>query len=426
MRIAIVGSGISGLVAAYHLRHEHDITVFEANDYIGGHTHTVEVALDDERHAVDTGFIVFNDRTYPNFCRLLDELGVSSVPTSMSFSVRCDRTGVAYNGTSLNGLFAQRANFIRPRFYRMIHDILRFNRESTRLLERDDEALTVGRYLAENRYSKQFADHYLLPMGSAIWSCPTLTFEQFPMRFIVEFYRNHGLLGLSDRPTWRVIRGGSQRYVEAMTRVFRNSIRLNTPVASVIRHADSVTIVPCFHAAESFDEVIFACHSDQALKILGDDATATERSLLRAFPYEANIAVLHTDTSLLPRQRRAWASWNYRIPAQTTNRATVTYNMNELQHIRSKHVFCVTLNDADAIDSDKVVAQFRYSHPVFTAQRLGAQRRHHELIRANRTSFCGAYWGHGFHEDGVNSALAVCSAFERASQAVEQGVPVHA
>jgi predicted NAD/FAD-binding protein len=412
MRIAVIGSGISGLVAAWRLHRAHDVTVFEANGYVGGHTHTVDVELDGERHAIDTGFIVFNDRTYPHFCRLLDELGVASQPTSMSFSVRCDRTGLEYNGTSFNGLFAQRRNLLRPGFLRMLRDVLRFNREAGQLLDGDDDALTVGDYLRRERYSREFAEHYLLPMGSAIWSCPRTTFEGFPIRFIAEFYRHHGLLQIRDRPTWRVVTGGSRRYVEALTRGFRDRIRLHTPVQSVLREEEGILVQPRGGSPESFDEVIFACHADQSLAILGRAATPVEREVLGCFPYEPNLAVLHTDASVLPRRRRAWASWNYRIPPHESARATVTYNLTLLQRLRTSHTFCVTLNDEAAIDPARVLGRYRYSHPVFTLARSRAQRRHSELIRSHRTSFCGAYWGNGFHEDGVKSALAVSRRFE--------------
>jgi predicted NAD/FAD-binding protein len=411
MRIAIIGAGISGLTAAYRLSQHHEITLFEANDYLGGHTHTVDVELGGERQVIDTGFIVFNDWTYPNFIALLNELRVASRPTSMSFSVRCDRTGLEYNGSSLNGLFAQRRNLLRPSFHRMIRDILRFNREGPELvLSRPvDDAMTVGEFLTQQRYSREFADQYLLPMGAAIWSCPTGTFAEFPIRFIVEFYRNHGLLSVRHRPTWRVIEGGSRTYVAGMLPRFRDRVRLNTPVESVRRTTESVEVTPREQPVERFDHVVFACHSDQALRMLADP-TATEQELLGAFPYERNSAVLHTDESLLPRRRLAWASWNYQIPAEPTAHATVSYCMNILQHLRSQHTFCVTLNSDDRIDPAKILGRFEYHHPIFTTRRATMQARHREVLNVNRTSFCGAYWGNGFHEDGVNSALAVCDA----------------
>ena len=410
MKIAVIGSGISGLTAAYLLHKQHAITVFEAGDYVGGHAHTIDVELDDERHAIDTGFVVFNDWTYPNFIGLLDELGVPSQPTAMSFSVRCDRSGLEYCGSNLSGLFAQRRNLFRPAFYRMLRDILRFNRESLNLLNADAEEVLVGDFLRSQGYHREFIDQYFVPMGSAIWSCPAEKFEQFPLRFIVEFYRNHGLLSVANRPTWRVIRGGSKQYVSAMTAEFRDCIRLRTPVGAVSRDDEGIRLVAAGEE-QLFDHVIFACHSDQALRML-TDATPTERELLGAFPYEPNVAVLHTDSSLLPNSRRAWAAWNYHVPRETSDKATVTYNMNILQGLKSRNTFCVTLNEESSIAPEKVLARQVYHHPVFTARRRAAQRRHLELLNANRTSFCGAYWGNGFHEDGVNSARMVCTALE--------------
>ena len=412
MKIAIIGSGISGLTAAHHLHPRHDITVFEAGSYAGGHTNTIDIELDGEQQRVDTGFIVFNDWTYPNFVSLLNELEVESQPAPMSFSVRCDATNLEYNGTSLNGLFAQRRNLLRPGFYRMLRDILRFNRDSLALLAGDDDSLTVGEYLARSRYCREFSEQYLLPMGSAIWSCPPQAFSQFPMRFVVEFYRNHGLLSVASRPTWRVVCGGSKTYVNELARPFQHRIRLNTPVLALRRFEEHLEIVTAQCGRQQFDHVVFACHSDQALRILGAEATVIERNLLGAFPYESNMAVLHTDVSVLPRRRRAWAAWNYHIRADHPEKAVVTYNMNLLQGLCSKQVFCVTLNGEDEIAPDRVLRRIEYQHPIYTTRRKAAQRRHEELLDANRTSFCGAYWGNGFHEDGVVSALAVCRALE--------------
>ena len=410
MKLAIIGSGISGLVASYRTHRDHQITVFEANDYPGGHTNTVDVELDGERHAVDTGFIVFNDWTYPKFIALLDELGVASRPTSMSFSVRDDRSGLEYNGCSLNTLFAQRRNLLRPSFYRMVADILRFNREARRLVAQCDDDTTVGDFLSRHGYSRAFAEQYLLPMGAAIWSCPTGTFAQFPIRFIVAFYHNHGLLSVWNRPRWRYVLGGSRTYVRAMIRGFHDRIRLRTPVQKVERRADHVLIQPKFGEAELFDHVIFACHSDQALRMLGNDASPNEREILSSFPYGRNVAVLHTDETVLPQARRAWASWNYRLTGDKSALASVTYNMNILQEIQSRQTLCVTLNDETRIAPDRVLRRFEYHHPIFTVRRSAAQARHGELINANRSSFCGAYWGNGFHEDGVVSAVRVCEA----------------
>jgi predicted NAD/FAD-binding protein len=410
MKLAIIGSGIAGLVAAYRLHAEHDITIYETNDYPGGHTNTVEVELDSRQYAIDTGFIVYNDWTYPNFIRLLDELKVASQPTTMSFSVRDARTGLEYNGHSLNTLFAQRRNLLRPSFYRMLADIVRFNRQARRLIANQDDETTVNDFTARHGFSRAFTEHYLLPMGAAIWSCPTGSFGQFPIRFIVDFYHNHGLLNLWQRPTWRVIAGGSRSYVQSLTRGFADRIQLRTPVNRVWRTARRVMVQARGAEPVAYDHVIFACHSDQALRILGDDATPAEREILSAFPYSRNVAVLHTDISLLPRARGAWASWNYHLSGDPTAPASVTYNMNILQGIRSPHTFCVTLNDEARIAPDRVLRRFEYHHPVFTTRRAAAQARHAELLTENRTSYCGAYWRNGFHEDGVVSALAVVEA----------------
>jgi predicted NAD/FAD-binding protein len=414
MKIAIIGSGISGLVAAYHLHRDNDVTVFEANDYIGGHTNTASVNLEGNSYAVDTGFIVFNDWTYPKFIQLLDELKVESQATEMSFSVRDEASGVEYNGHSLNTLFAQRKNLFRPQFYRMVFDILRFNRQAKSFdvqTSSDDERLdvTVGEFLDRNKYSNVFRTHYLLPMGAAIWSCPTGTFAEFPIRFVIDFYRNHGLLNIGNRPTWRVVSGGSKTYVSALTAGFKDNIRLNSPVSGVVRSTDGVT-VSTSGGNETFDHVIFACHSDQALRILGDDATETETSVLSAFPYTKNSVVLHTDESLLPANRLAWASWNYLVGEENDSSATVTYDMNILQQIDSPQTFCVTLNGESKIAPDRILAKYEYDHPVFTLDRAAAQGRHRELLNVNKSSFCGAYWGNGFHEDGVVSALTVVNA----------------
>lgn len=418
MKIAIIGAGISGLVAAYHLRDEHDVTVFEANDYPGGHTNTVWVELDGNTYFIDTGFIVFNDRTYPHFTHLLDELAVESQPTTMSFSVRDEHTGLEYNGRSLNTLFAQRRNLLRPNFHRMVADIFRFNQKAQTLVERCDDGTTVGMFLKQNRFSQEFVRYYLLPMGSAIWSCPMGKFAEFPIRFIVAFYHNHGLLSLSRRPTWRVIKGGSRNYVDAIVRHLPNGVRLNSRVNSIERtHHDVVVRLQSEHF-HRFDHVIFACHSDQALRLLGENATRTEREVLSEFPYERNVAVLHTDSALMPRTRRAWASWNYHLSGMEERPASVTYCMNILQRIHSRNTFCVTLNAESQIEPSRILRRFVYHHPVFTTGRAVAQARHHELLNANRSSFCGAYWRNGFHEDGVVSALAAVNAIRSSDRSV--------
>ncbi len=408
MRVAIVGAGISGLVTARLLSRCHDVTVFEAGPWAGGHTNTVTVGAGPAPLSVDTGFIVFNRRTYPNFCTLLDQLGVASVETTMSFSVSCERTGIEYNGTSLDTLFAQRRNLLRPGFLRMVRDILAFNRHGERQVAAAGED-TVEAFLDAHRYGQGFRERYLVPMGAAIWSCPPRTFLRFPVRFVMDFFRNHGMLQVHGRPVWRVVRGGSARYVEALVAPFADRVRLSTPVRRVRRTAAGV-VVGTDAGAETFDEVVVACHSDQALALLEDPSPA-ERAVLGAFPYQANEAVLHTDATALPANRRAWAAWNYRIPAAGSDGATVTYHMNALQHLPGPEVYCVTLNDGARLDPSRVLRTLTYHHPIFTAGRDAARHRHPELIRREGLSYCGAYWGYGFHEDGVNSALAVCRAF---------------
>jgi uncharacterized protein len=411
MKIAIVGGGISGLVTAHHLVREHDVTLLEANDYVGGHTHTVDVERFGRSWQIDTGFIVFNDRNYPNFVQLLNDLGVPSQPTSMSFSVRDDRTGLEYNGNSLTSLFCQRRNLWSPRFYRLLFDILRFNRVARRVAEDASADETVGQFLQAGRYSRQFCEQYLLPMGAAIWSCPMGTFAEFPIRFIAEFYRNHGLLDLWGRPQWRVIQGGSRVYVQRLVESWTQRIRTSCPVSRVQRDSEGMLVTSPL-GTERFDHVVFACHSDQALRMLGADATPVEREVLSAFPYEKNVAVLHTDVRMLPERRSAWASWNYLVTSAGAGgpKATVTYNMNILQGLTSDPPFCVTLNPEQPIAPDQVLGQYEYAHPIFTTQRHAMQARHQELVNSQRASFCGAYWGNGFHEDGVKSALAVVTA----------------
>lgn len=409
VKIGIVGSGISGMLCAYLLQREHDVVVFEANNYVGGHTHTVDIDVDGRPLSVDTGFIVFNERTYPNFCALLRELGVASQPTAMGFSVRCDRCRLEYAGNSLATLFAQRRNLVSPRHYRMLRDILRFHEQAVRVVDSLPEEMTVGEFVKREGYSKGFCEHYLLPMGAAIWSCPMSTFERFPIRFIIEFYRNHGMLQVRDRPIWRTITGGSKNYVARITAGYRGSIRLNTPVLSVRRGSDGVEIATRW-GDETVDEVVFACHSDQALSLLAQP-TPIECEILSKFPYSRNVALLHTDESILPRRRSIWSSWNYLVPQGKELRPCVTYDMNILQQLDAPRTVCVTLNGENRIASNTVLGRYIYHHPIFTPERRSAQSRHQDLIRSQRTSFCGAYWGNGFHEDGVNSALAVCRRF---------------
>ena len=416
MKIAIIGSGIAGNVVAHHLHRKHDITVFEGASHIGGHTHTHTVELDGERHEIDTGFIVFNDWTYPNFIALLNELGAESQSSAMSFSVRNEASGLEYNGTTFNTLFAQRHNLLRPSFHRMIRDILRFNREAPALLNSTQE-INLGSYLADGQYSPQFINDYLVPMGAAIWSTDPARMLLFPARYFVQFFHNHGMLSVDKRPQWRAIRGGSARYVEKLVAPYKQRIRLNAPVESVRRLPDGVMIKVRSAEVERFDQVFLACHSDQALDLLAD-ASPLEKSVVGAIPYQENEAVLHTDTALLPRKRRAWAAWNYHVAANPVSaRATLTYNMNILQDLKSRNTFCVTLNRTAQIAPAKIIKRLIYHHPLYTPSGVAAQQRQHEVNGVNRTYFCGAYWRFGFHEDGVVSALNALKHFEQAPHA---------
>jgi predicted NAD/FAD-binding protein len=403
MRIAIVGTGVSGLVAARHLYRTHDLTLFEADDRVGGHVHTWSLEAGGRRWAVDSGFMVFNEVTYPNFTELLAELGVASQPTTMSFSVRHDGAGLEYNGSSVNQLFAQRRNAFRPSFVRMLTEIVRFNRDAAASLcdVRTGRGETLGALLERGGYSDAFRDWYLVPMGSAIWSLPAARTLEMPAEFFVRFFENHGMLTVNDRPQWRVVRGGSQRYVEALIAPFRDRIRLRRPVRRVTRSSEGVDV-----DGERFDRVIFACHSDQALAMLGDP-TPAEREVLGALPYQANDAVVHTDVSLLPARRRAWGAWNYRVGDDPEAPVIVTYNMNVLQSLDAPETFCVTLGGDDAVDPARVLGRVRYHHPVMTSEGFAARSRRADVSGCNRTHYCGAYWGYGFHEDGVVSGLAV-------------------
>jgi predicted NAD/FAD-binding protein len=412
MKIAIIGTGISGLTAAYLLNRKHDITVYEAGDTIGGHTATVDIQLPDgERQAIDTGFIVYNEWTYPGFIKLLSQLGISGQKTEMSFSVHDDASGLEYGGNNLNTLFTQRMNLVKPSFLRMVRDILRFNKASIADLASGQlpADLTLGDYLNKNGYSKEFIAHYLVPMGAAIWSASTSVMLDFPLLFFVRFLKNHGLLSISDRPQWYVIPGGSREYLKPLTSSFSDCIRVATPVTGILRDSEGVTLTTA-QGQEYFDAVVIASHSDQALALL-QDASTSERDILSAIPYQSNDVVLHTDTRLLPVHHRAWSSWNYHLTEEDQSHAVLTYDMNILQGLQSAHTFCVTLNHTAAIDPSKILRRFSYSHPVFTLEGIAAQERWHEINGVNHTWFCGAYWRNGFHEDGVQSALRVAQAF---------------
>lgn len=409
MKIAIVGSGISGLTAASLLAPHHKITVFEANDYLGGHTNTVTVEDDGIAIGIDTGFIVFNEVTYPNFCGLLRELNVASKPTRMGFSVSCRQTRFEYNGETAWGLLSDPMNLFKPRFYQMLRDIQRFYQSASQYLKTEPrEQLTVSEFASREGYSEAFIRYHLLPMGAAIWSCNLETFGEFPFEFVAQFYANHGLIQLSGRPVWRVIEGGSSQYIKALTAGFSDRIRLNTPVQSIERQEDGQVRILSSCGAELYDHVIVACHSDTALKlVIQHDSTEVE--ILSAFPYQDNLAVLHTDISVLPRYKRSWSSWNYLLDEERETLPTLTYQMNILQDIRSRTQYCVTLNAGDLIHPEKILGQYRYSHPIFRHDRKLMQSRHPEMINRNGISYCGAYWRNGFHEDGVVSALAACA-----------------
>jgi predicted NAD/FAD-binding protein len=409
MRIAIIGSGISGLVAAHMLHPRHELCVYEAEGRIGGHTHTVDVEIDGEQYAIDTGFIVYNERTYPNFTSLLRKIGVESQESDMSFGLACERTGLEWSSRGLRGLFAQPSNLLRPSFHRMLRDILRFNRESRSLLEREAEKVSLGDYLCGAGYSSKFVEHYALPMGAAIWSATPRAFLRIPAVAFVRFFENHGLLETRPSLPWRVVRGGSARYVQKLAAPFQERIRIDCPVRAVRRESDAVEVIAA-DGVQRFDHVILAVHSDQALRLLSDPS-ALELRALRSIAYQENDIVLHTDKSLMPHNRRAWASWNYRVPRDGGGRVVVSYDMNRLQGIESRHHFLVTLNAAERVAPERILGRFVYHHPVFDAEAMGAQRLHGEISGVGRTHFCGAYWGYGFHEDGVNSALAVCGRF---------------
>ena len=407
-RIAIIGTGIAGLTCGYYLNKKGiDITLFEAADYIGGHTHTVQTDYHSEQAAIDTGFIVFNDRTYPNFISLMDEIGVDYQPTEMSFSVRNDHLDLEYNGSSVNGLFAQRRNLLRPSFFKMLADITRFNKEVRTISDAEAES-TIGEYLQRSTYGSLFKDNYLLPMIAAIWSMGTEDCLDFPLHFFRRFFDNHGLLDLTNRPQWYTIKGGSSSYIEPLTAGFRERIRLNSAVTRVERSEDGV-IVRTGDEFSRFAEVVFACHGDQALAVL-QRPDENERRILSRFRFSDNRVVLHADSSHLPRRRGAWASWNYRITDRGAAQSTLTYNMNILQRLQKRHTYLVTLNQD--IEPRHIIAEFRYSHPVYSVSMVDAQKQWQRISGVDRVHYCGAYWHNGFHEDGVRSALRVCAMLE--------------
>jgi predicted NAD/FAD-binding protein len=411
MKIAIIGSGISGLTASYLLNRNHDITLFEKNDYIGGHTHTHDIEDSGKTWHVDSGFIVYNEWTYPNFIKLLDQLGVKRQVTRMGFSVKSPSKNLEYAGHSLNALFAQRSNIISPSFYRMLRSMKRFNEEARKDLLSIHKKTTLGEYLQENNYPVEFIDNYIIPIGAAIWSTIPSNMLNIPAIFFIRFFENHGLLQILDRPKWWVIKDGSNQYVKKITAEFEHKIRLSTPVQIIKRKTNSVILrFGSERQEEDFDAVVLATHSNQALRLL-EEPTEKEKEILDLLPYQRNEAVLHFDDSILPKRRLAWSSWNYLLDQNKDDPVALTYNMNILQNLNSSKTFCVTLNSLESIDKNKIIKNLSYEHPLFTIEGINAQKRKREISGHNNTYYCGAYWGNGFHEDGVVSALDVCSQF---------------
>lgn len=414
--IAIIGSGISGLTCGYLLNKEHDITLFEANDYVGGHTATVNVDVNGRSYAVDTGFIVFNDWTYPNFIKLMERLNVARQATEMSFSVKNTMDNLEYNGNTINSLFAQRRNIVRPKFIRIVKDILKFNKLCK--LEHQQPSMTddatLNEFIKLHRFSDDFAFNYIMPMCAAIWSSSLADIKAFPLKFFLQFFINHGLLNITDRPQWYTIVGGSRSYIKPMTQEFADAIHVNSAVKQVRTTENGFHIESENNTLNGhYDEVIFACHSDQALKMLSTPSQS-HQEILGGLPYAPNEVVLHTDTQVLPKRKLAWASWNYLLDEDQKSAhhaATLTYDMNILQRIESDTTFCVTLNATDKIAPEKILRTFNYSHPQFNLDTIQAQSRRNEICGQSGMHFCGAYWYNGFHEDGVRSALDVCRRF---------------
>jgi predicted NAD/FAD-binding protein len=409
-RVAVIGAGISGLVAARELqRAGREVTVYEAGSRPGGHSNTVDVATEGGEIAVDTGFIVFNDRNYPNFERLLAELGVASQPAPMHFSVSDGRGDFEWSNRPL-GLFAKPGHLFDARFHRMLADLVRFFREARELLDNGGEGDSLQSFLASRGYSEYFIERLIVPQVAALWSADPEALWSFPVGFLAEFLDNHGALQVRGRPRWRSIVGGSRRYVDRLVEPFADRLRLSSPVHELRRGPGWVEVVGDA-GAERYDQAVIAVHADQALAMLADPSRA-EREILGALPYQANETVLHTDEALMPRRRRAWGSWNYHLPAQPLGRTTVTYDMTHLQQLRADRRYFVTLNRSDEIDPAKVVYETTYEHPVYTLPGVRAQDRWAEISGRRRTHFCGAYWGWGFHEDGVVSALRACERIE--------------
>ena len=411
MKIAIIGSGISGLTAAYLLNRKHDVTIFEANDYIGGHTHTHKVNIDGKKYSVDTGFIVYNERTYPNFIKLLDLLNVERQLSTMGFSVKSISKDYEYAGESLNSLFAKRSNIFRFGFLRMLYEMYHFGKKADSSGIGLDASVTLGDYLKKEKYSGEFINYFIIPMGAAIWSTPANKVLNMPAYFFIKFFYNHGMLETINRPNWWVIKNGSSEYIKKIIRGFENKINLSTPVKTVARKNEGIEIqLAKKEETLKFDSVIFATHSDQALEVL-ENPTDTEKDILSSIPYQKNEVLLHTDSSVLPRRKLSWASWNYQLDSDPALPVVLTYNMNILQSINCKETLCVTLNDHNSVDETKILKKITYHHPLFNGKSIEAQKRKSEISGVNNTHYCGAYWRNGFHEDGVVSALDVCKDF---------------
>ncbi len=410
MRIAIIGSGISGLSCAYKLYESHDIQVYESASRIGGHTATVAVTTEGKTHHIDTGFIVYNDRTYPEFIGLLKQLNVTTQPSEMSFSVTCPTTHFEYGGSNVNTLFAQRRNILNIGYWGMLADIIRFNNMA--LIDSANDQMsadvTLGDYLSQAKFSKRFINQYLLPMGSAIWSATLDDTLAFPARFFITFFKHHGLLAIKDRPQWRVLSGGSSSYLEPLTAGFSDRISVNSRISKVVRHSQHVTLHFDDASSLDYDHVVFACHSDQALALL-ETPTLTEKEVLGAIGYQDNQVTLHNDISLLPHKKRAWSSWNYRLNTEKNQPPILTYNMNILQNLQTEKPFLVTLNADHLINPNAVFGRYTYAHPQFSVAGFKAQQRWHEISGVHNTSYCGAYWSNGFHEDGCASGLRVAA-----------------
>ena len=407
MKVAVIGSGISGNTLSYLLNKNHDVTLYEKDKRIGGHSHTHEITINNKKIHVDTGFIVFNKKTYPLFTSLLDDLGVKYENSNMSFSVFSKKNNFEYNGTTLNSLFSQRSNLLNPRFIKMIFEILRFNKEAIKL---KSKTILLKQYLKNNNYSAYFCKNYILPMGAAIWSSDIKTILNFPAYFFIDFFKNHGMLSVTNRPQWLTISGGSEKYVKKLTSSFKSKIRLNSKIKNVIRYKNYV-VIEDNGRKEKYDYVFFACHSDDALEIL-QKPTSDEVEILKTLPYQKNNIILHTDSSIMPQKKLSWAAWNFNIDSPEDSPITLTYNMNILQNIKTNEAVLVTLNTKQPISKDKVIKKLQYTHPKFSKESIRAQLKNKIISGKNRTFYSGAYWGKGFHEDGVKSAYEAVKIFE--------------